>query len=178
MIGNIIKIEFNSKDMNNRKGQAATEYLITYGWAIVVILAVMTILYSTVFKPEFYVAERCDMAPGVICDNFKLETINSNTVKLTLAMHNAMGFEINATSIDFALIEPGSQEDTLSSYTGAPLTQIRDGEELLIVQTFTVGKKPKSGSLYRIKFFMNFTNEDVSPSVTHRTAGAINVRMT
>ena len=160
------------------KGQAAMEYMITYGWAIVIILAVMTILYSTVFRPEFYVAERCDMAPGVICDNFKLETINPNAVKLTLAMHTAMGFKIKPEKIDFGFTEPGESVEDASVYIGPTLGEIIDGEEILLTHTFAVDKTPKSGNLYKIKFFMNFSNRDVTPIVYHRTAGIINVRVT
>jgi len=164
--------------MKNMKAQAATEYLITYGWAIVIILAIMTVLYSTIFKPEFYVAERCDMAPGVVCDNFKLTPVGGQ-LQLELQMHNTLGFPMRPDNIELTVKDPqkGSEDSYILSggvgiyYTG---DSVRDGETLAIIHAFPSDSLPPSGTLYRIKFAMNYTN--AITSTHHRTAGVVNVR--
>jgi len=162
------------------KAQAATEYLVTYGWAIVIILATMTILYSTIFKPEFYVAERCDMAPGVACDNYKLTPVG-NQMQLELQMHNTLGFPILPKTIELTVKDPQKgSEDTyvLTNFESSGITyggtEIRDGETLTITKAFDASQLPQAGTLYRIKFAMNYTN--TVTSTQHRTAGVINVR--
>ena len=158
------------------RGQAATEFFINYGWAIVIVLAIMAVLYSTVFKPEFYVAERCDIAPGITCDNFKLEKVDSGHVKLTLQAHNTMGFSINVTRINFTLNDPMGGEGTNSSIVTV-FGPLGDGDSFTAVPTFDVGSVAVSGTLYKIRFSATFTDNEVSPVTTHRTAGVINVRI-
>jgi len=159
------------------RGQAATEFFINYGWAIIIVLAIMAVLYSTIFKPEFYVAERCDIAPGIVCDNFKLEPDTEGNVVLTLQAHNTMGFAMRPERFDFTLKDPMGGEDILSPLTvgGDPLG---DGDSFDTVVSFPVEVIAAPGTLYRIKFSLNFSNQDLSPDVTyHRTAGVINVRL-
>lgn len=51
-----------------KKGQSAVEYLVTHGWAILVLFLVITILYSLgVFNPSRFVAEECVFQPGFGC---------------------------------------------------------------------------------------------------------------
>jgi len=160
------------------RGQAATEFFINYGWAIVIVLAIMAVLYSTIFKPEFYVAERCDIAPGLVCDNFKLEAVGDGSVRLTLQAHNTMGFSINITRMDYTLKDPmgGSEVNSSSIQAIGPLS---DGDSFSapVTATFNVGAVASPGTLYRIRFSVNFTDNDVSPAIPHRTAGVINVRL-
>ena len=159
------------------RGQAATEFFINYGWAIVIVLAIMAVLYSSIFRPEFYVAERCDIAPGIVCDNFKLEQGADGYINLTLRAHNTMGFAMKPESFNFTLKDPAGGEEIMvgRDYTGVALG---DGDSFDTVVSFPVEIIAAPGTLYRIKFSLNFSNQDLLPDVTyHRTAGVINVRL-
>ncbi|MEM2175577.1 MAG: hypothetical protein QXI58_08180 [Candidatus Micrarchaeia archaeon] len=61
--------------MKLKKGQAAIEYFMVYGWALVIVVVIMTILYSTIFKPEFYIMEKCDVSPGLDCVQERMEMV-------------------------------------------------------------------------------------------------------
>ena len=162
------------------KGQAATEFLVTYGWAIVIVLAIMAILYSTVFKPEFYVSERCDVAPGIACDSFGLTRLSDTQVRLDLQAHNTMGFSINLTTAGLTLQDSRTGITATNSVTPqsgiSPIT-VDEGESFTISTVFNVDSASALGSLYKINFTLNFTNNAVSSHPSHITAGIINVRM-
>lgn len=158
------------------RGQAATEFFLNYGWAIMIVLAIMAVLYSSIFKPQFYVAERCDIAPGLSCDNFKLEHTTSNNIVLTLQTHNTMGFSINVTRMDFVLTDPTSG-NTINSTNATIFGPLKDGDSFMVTVPFQVSDVASPGTLYSIKFSANFTDNDVSPTTIHRTAGIVNVRL-
>jgi len=51
-----------------RKGQAAMEYLMTYGWALLIIIVVMAIFVGLIMNLQ--APERCDFSSqGLICNN-------------------------------------------------------------------------------------------------------------
>ncbi|MCK5025927.1 MAG: hypothetical protein KAS15_05005, partial [Nanoarchaeota archaeon] len=70
-----------------KKGQAAMEFLMTYGWAILVVLAAIGALaYFGVLSPESFLPEKCMLEPGVDCTGFKV-----TPTETTLVMRNGMG---------------------------------------------------------------------------------------
>ena len=63
---------------NPRKGQAATEFLITYGWAIMGVLIVVSALaYYGIFNTQKYVNDVCDFGTQLYCEDYRL--ISSGT---------------------------------------------------------------------------------------------------
>lgn len=178
-------------DASKKKGQVAMEYLITYGWAIVLIIVIMAILYSTVFKPEFYVAESCNMAPGLDCNpaTTKLEAYGEGA-SLAVKITNMMDFDITLNSLEFVTEElavPGAKSyyvtcspscafcspncdtaaDLRTSYT------LQKGNSSVFGMLFK-GEQPTVGRLYRVKLILNYTIVDTGTN--HRTAGILNVR--
>lgn len=60
-----------------KKGQAAMEFLMTYGWAILVVLvAIGALAYFGVLSPGKYLPEQCIIGPGFSCDAFKIVGTN------------------------------------------------------------------------------------------------------
>lgn len=77
------------------RGQAALEFLMTYGWAILVVLAAIGALaYFGVLKPDAFLPEKCTMAPGLDCRDF---LIKSTTARLDF--RNALGKDIQITAL-------------------------------------------------------------------------------
>ncbi len=63
--------------MNFKRGQAAMEYLMTYGWAILVIVIVLAaLLYLGIFTP--ITPEVCMMPAGINCQKTYLSSANDN----------------------------------------------------------------------------------------------------
>ncbi len=62
---------------NNRKGQAAMEFLMTYGWAILVVLAAIGALaYFGVLSPQRFLPNQCTIGQGFNCVEFKVGSDN------------------------------------------------------------------------------------------------------
>jgi hypothetical protein len=79
----------------NKKGQAAMEFIMTYGWAILVVLAAIGALaYFGVLNPSRVLPSSCTIAPGIGCDDFKVGT---DTVQLVL--RNGMGDDLSAVTV-------------------------------------------------------------------------------
>ncbi|MGC8851252.1 MAG: hypothetical protein ACP5O3_03445 [Candidatus Micrarchaeia archaeon] len=64
----------------NERGQQALEYLVTYGWAILVIVIIAAVLwYFGVFNPSKWAAEKqCGGFSSFSCNEFKLSASASN----------------------------------------------------------------------------------------------------
>ncbi|MDO8339670.1 MAG: hypothetical protein Q7T16_03360 [Candidatus Burarchaeum sp.] len=59
--------------MKKKKGQAAMEYLMTYAWAILVIILVLAIIiYLRIFEIGSKIPERCDFGSGLLCTSAKV----------------------------------------------------------------------------------------------------------
>jgi len=78
-----------------KKAQAAMEFLMTYGWAILVVLAAIGALaYFGVLKPQSFLPEQCLLVPGVACLDFKV-TPNQTT----LFISNSLGRDMQITGL-------------------------------------------------------------------------------
>jgi len=64
-----------SKPKNSKSAQAAMEFLMTYGWALLVVLIVMASLaFFGLLNPGRFLPERCEMGVGLPCLTFTAET--------------------------------------------------------------------------------------------------------
>ena len=80
----------------NRKSQAAMEFLMTYGWAILVVLAAIAALaYFGVLSPEKFLPEKCLIETGFTCISSKIESGQS-----TIILSNGLGRSVIINSID------------------------------------------------------------------------------
>jgi putative component of membrane protein insertase Oxa1/YidC/SpoIIIJ protein YidD len=83
--------------MEKRKGQSAMEYLMTYGWAILVIIIVIAVLfYIGVLNPRNVTPSSCTFPPGLTCSSYKL---HASTAELDLRIGQATGHPIKITGI-------------------------------------------------------------------------------
>jgi hypothetical protein len=80
-----------------KHGQAAMEYLMTYGWAILVIVIVLgALLYLGVFTPP--TPDICQFAPGFLCLSMKAAYTAPGT-SITLTLGNALPSTVYLCSI-------------------------------------------------------------------------------
>lgn len=80
-----------------RKGQAAMEFLMTYGWAILVVLvAIGALAYFGVLSPSKFLPKSCTLEPGMGCEEFKAD-LSDNNVQLLL--RNGGGSDLTSVTV-------------------------------------------------------------------------------
>ena len=96
---------------SGKKSQAAMEFLMTYGWAILVVLAAIAALaYFGVLDPAKLLPEKCIIQPGITCVSSKVQP-----AKITLVLANGLGRTIIIDSIDISGCSSTITNGTLQS---------------------------------------------------------------
>lgn len=90
-------MEINKKRSDVKKAQAALEFLVTYGWAFLVILIMIAALfYFGILSPSKFLPDRCNFGSEFSC---KAYTIASNGINLRLSNNLAEPIEVNIINI-------------------------------------------------------------------------------
>ena len=80
-----------------KKGQAAMEFLMTYGWAILVVLIVIAALaYFGVLDPSNVLPDKCTFPISLTCDDFLVST--SQGVRLSVINNAGKGMTVTGAS--------------------------------------------------------------------------------
>jgi len=131
--------------LKTRKSQAAMEFLMTYGWAILVVLvAIGALAYFGVLSPDRFLPSKCTLPAGVACVDFNVDTDTVNVV-----LRNGLGFDLDDVYISIS----GCGTSTT---TGATLLNGAQG-------TFTAGSVTACGFTAGTKF-----NGDINVSYLNR----------
>ena len=106
--------------MQKKKAQAAMEFLMTYGWAILVVLiAIGALAYFGVLSPERFLPRSCTLMPGLDCDEFKVDLSDT---QVQLFVRNGLG-----DSIDFSSLNIDTNLDGTGDCTAIDPASISDG---------------------------------------------------
>jgi len=98
----------------NNKGQAAMEFLMTYGWAILVVLiAIGALAYFGVLSPGRFLPTTCTLAPGFACGEFKVTVTDLNgssagTQTNVIQLRNGLGATVTGVQLTFPSIINGA----------------------------------------------------------------------
>ncbi len=88
--------------LRNKKGQAAMEFLMTYGWAIlIVIIAIAALVYFGVLSPERFISDQCILEAPLSCSqqgDWIIQAQNSDNVILSIV--NGAGKNLQQVTID------------------------------------------------------------------------------
>jgi len=80
------------------------EFLITYGWVIlVVIIAIGSLSYFGILKADRFLPERCSLSAGIMCLDFEVESS-----KVVLVIQNSFGYDISIEEVVAAKKDDGS----------------------------------------------------------------------
>lgn len=91
--------EIRGDFMRKKKGQAAMEFLMTYGWAILVVLAAIGALaYFGVLNPGNWLPSKCTIHDGFTCQESKVYNNGTDTV-VYLKVRNNLGFDADINDI-------------------------------------------------------------------------------
>lgn len=78
-----------------KKAQAAMEFLMTYGWAILAaIIAIGVLAWFGVFSPGRFVSSSCTLNAPLGCDEYTINVTGAN-----LVLRNGQGDQINIINV-------------------------------------------------------------------------------
>jgi uncharacterized protein (UPF0333 family) len=78
-----------------KKAQAAMEFLMTYGWAILVVLvAIGALAYFGVLTPDKFLPNKCTLPAGIGCVDHKA-TPNG----VTVVLRNGLGYDMSNVTV-------------------------------------------------------------------------------
>ena len=144
----------------NKKGQAAMEFLMTYGWAILVVLAAIAALaYFGVLSPGNLVPERTTFqAPIASLDSAELDA-SDGTVEI--AMRNNVGVPINLTG---TATGDCTAADVTATIGEEEVTHIQNGQTFLLTWTCADAAE---GSRADLELGFEYENTETTQTRTH-----------
>jgi len=102
-----------------KKAQAAMEFLMTYGWAILVVLAAIGALaYFGVLSPDRFMPSKCMVSGGFSCIEYKLDAADPAAHIVRFYLQNNLGADADYVNV------------TLADNTGAACTAVGTSWEL------------------------------------------------
>ena len=145
-----------------RKGQAAMEFLMTYGWALLVVLIVIAALaFFGLLNPSRYLPEKCTLGPGLTCVDFSARTNDSDESKfegdvdiskdtVTILLNNGIGTTMYNVVLSLDSCGNGSLDDEEVGSLGATYLFADDGGATP-VNGWNVSSIP-SGDTFKFEF--------------------------
>jgi uncharacterized protein (UPF0333 family) len=139
-----------------RKGQAAMEFLMTYGWAILVVLvAIGALAYFGVLSPDKFLPNRCTLPSGIACIDHK-----ASTTGVTVILQNGLGYDL--TDVNVTVANCGSVVNVGTMTNGAQGTA---------APTCTL----TSGAKFNNDITVAYTNSDTG--LSHSLTGTITTKV-
>ena len=145
--------------MRNSKSQAALEFIMTYGWAILVVLvSIGALAYFGVLSPDKFLPAKCVFPPGIGCVDHKV-TINS----LAITVRNSLGYDVTIDAVKAELCTALGAQGTLTN-GASPITYT------LVCNGIVAGS-----TKYNQKVNITYTNIDTSQQ--HTAQGQVTSRI-
>ncbi|MFH1849194.1 MAG: hypothetical protein ABH879_03315 [archaeon] len=148
--------------MRNRRAQVAMEFLMTYGWAILIVLVVISALaYFGVLNPQQFLPRKCQFGQGLVCMDHRLSSYERN---LILILNNGIGRDLRVEGLDF------SSDNGLVACINNTLDEVlQAGGNLYLLVGCTVNAAPAT----RIKgnLLLNYT--DLQFGLNHMISGTL-----
>ncbi len=126
--------------MGDRRGQAAMEFLMTYGWALLVVLvAIGSLTFYFGYDSSSFASETCFFGPGLSCSDM---LVNEDSISLKVT--NSLGkditsFSVSSDSCDITSDNPrlDNGKDTSLTLSGCSFTPgVLVDEDLSLTYTF------------------------------------------
>ena len=142
--------------MINNKSQAALEFIMTYGWAILVVLvAISALAYFGVLSPDRFLPAKCNLQAGIACIDHK-----ATAAALNVYMQNSLGYDVTITDL---------KANGCTAQTGQSIS-FPNG------QSYTANMVcVNAGTKYNGQFNVTFTNP--TTGLAHTNQGQITTRI-
>lgn len=141
----------------NKKSQAALEFIMTYGWAILVVLvAIGALAYFGVLSPDKFLPAKCTLQSGIACVDHK-----ATATSLAITVRNSLGYDVTVDAVKAQQCTALGSQGTLVNGASSPTTY-----------TLTC---TNSGSKYNGQVNITFTNADTN--IQHVNQGQVTTKI-
>lgn len=152
------------------RGQSAIEFLMSYGWAIMIMLTVVAIMfYVGIFSPRTVSPNACVLPAGFACYGYKISSDAGGNGTLTLDLAQTTGHTLYIT-------EMACTDQESVTYTTLN-TRAYTGERTNLTLTCynSDGSRPAAGDYYRGSIYIRYTDEDTN--IQHSISGEMVYRV-
>jgi hypothetical protein len=151
--------------MSFRKGQAALDFLMTYGWAIALVVIIAAVLFALgIFDVSNFIGSKAAGFSGVAISGWKFDTAGVMTLKVS----NQVGQPITVSGINVTI-------GTTSSNSTFTAFDLATGESSA-VQTFSGFAAQGAGTGYTAKVSVAYT--DKSSGFQYTSTGTLTGKAT
>jgi hypothetical protein len=146
--------------LKQHRSQASMEFLMTYGWALLVVVVVIIALsYFGLLNPNKYLPDKAELGQGL---NVLDSTVSINQIKILV--QNGLGkqianLQINATVCNNSL--------------GSISSRVTLSESQTQLITISCANTSKAGSKFTSKLLINYTTQLSPPYMTSHSATGI-----
>jgi hypothetical protein len=152
------------REREDQRGQAAMEFLMTYGWAILVVLvAIGALAYFGVLNPSRFLPSSCTIAPGIGCDEFKATATTTQ-----LLLRNGLGSDLTLVDVALSGCSDSLEADGDDTWTDGTVLGGTDGI------TLTSCTNGAAGSRVKTDVVLTYTS---SAGVSHTATGSLTTRV-
>lgn len=147
------------------KSQAAMEFLMTYGWALLVILAAIGALaYFGVINPSRFLPTKCILATGFSCGEYKI-----GVDKIYLSVENNLGVDL--TSLNITINSTGGSD--VSCNEEKDVNGLANGARTSLLEfcSYSGDTNKRFKGLIKIRYIK--TGETVHHTVTGEISGPL-----
>lgn len=153
-----------------KKGQAALEFLTTYGWAFMVILVMIGALaYFGVLNPEKLIPDQCSITSGFTCGDYQI-TANS----VNFSMINNVNSDITVSNLN--ITKAGALGCTAGTLTISPAGgNVADGQKFYLSCQTTTTLLGKSQGKVKLGYAFDYKKSD--GDFLHAASGTLSATM-
>ena len=150
-----------------KRGQAATEFLTTYGWAIIILIIVIGLIISlNIFNPK--ISNSCLASDPISCEDVKLSVANGLSLVLTASGVSKTAADTRVTAVNLNIPStacssinqnlPDTQQTTATCNSWSPSVTLKEGVKFSGTATISY-KLPGSANPYTSKVIFSGTVE-------------------
>jgi len=145
-----------------KKGQAALDFLMTYGWAIALVVIVAAALFALgVFDVSNFIGTKAAGFSGIAVKGWNVDTAGTLTVKLS----NQVGQRVNITGVSATI------GTTTVAVNGTPVTLSTGADTSTLSTAVAAYGAQTSGAGYTAKMTINYT--DLNSGFASSTTGTL-----
>ncbi|MBN1792060.1 hypothetical protein JW826_00010 [Candidatus Woesearchaeota archaeon] len=150
-----------------KKGQAALEFLMTYGWAILVVLAAIGVLaYFGVMSPGKLVPDKCTLGPG-----FDIKDCKVTQGGVIVSLYNGLGSDVTSVNISLNATAGSSVSNCQNISTLSFLANGQTSSILTLCSAQFTAAPPSIGERFDADISVTYLKS--GESLTHTISGKV-----